>query len=209
MSQPWPLNLKLVFASWLVVLSCSLGALWAYSTRPGEAGRPPWPQDLERDETRYTLLLFCHPKCPCTRATVAELQRIALECGDRLSIRAYLVLPAGVKPGWEDGALSASLRNLRGADVRLDTSARISRRFGISTSGDVALYGPEGKLRFSGGVTTSRGHEGSSLGRTALVQLVLGRATAPAQAPVYGCPLEHQGRPQDISPATSLGACCD
>jgi len=67
----------------------------------------------------------------------------------------------------------------------------------------VLLYDAAGALRFSGGITAARGHEGDSMGAAAILSLLSAaspavtaalapeaRQTALRAAPVFGCPLE-------------------
>jgi hypothetical protein len=62
-------------------------------------------------------------------------------------------------------------------------------RFGARTSGDVALFGPDGTLRFRGGITKARGQEGDNVGRCALRTLCRGAQSPVREAPVFGCPI--------------------
>ena len=65
----------------------------------------------------------------------------------------------------------------------------IAASFGAFTSGQVLLYDARrGALRFAGGITGARGHEGANAGRDAL-QSVLDEGAAKARAPVFGCSL--------------------
>ncbi len=70
-----------------------------------------------------------------------------------------------------------------------DQNAALARRFGAETSGHVILYGPDGKLKFSGGITRSRGDIGDNTGRRALHDLLAERSSAFASNPIFGCPL--------------------
>ena len=71
-----------------------------------------------------------------------------------------------------------------------DISGDEARRFGAATSGEALLYSPSGKLLFHGGITPSRGHEGGSVGRDALVRCVLDGTPAPATTPSPAPPAE-------------------
>ena len=78
----------LLFA-WAAVVSGGFAVLMRYKSTPGEAHRPPaqWPREsrLQRASgQRATLVLFAHPECPCTRASVTELARLV----------------AGARTGW-------------------------------------------------------------------------------------------------------------
>src|SRR5882672_4378468 len=91
-SRPW-LALAGVVAAVLVI--AGFWILLRYSGAPGQSGSAlaRWPDDapvgLERD--RPTLLLFAHPQCPCTKATVGELDRIAARCRDRVHVIAFFL----------------------------------------------------------------------------------------------------------------------
>ena len=54
-----------------------------------------------------------------------------------------------------------------------------ARRFGAQTSGTTSLYSPDGRLLFSGGITSSRGHEGDNAGEDALTQAISGSPACP------------------------------
>ena len=67
---------------------------------------------------------------------------------------------------------------------------REARLFGAATSGQTMVYGRNGHLLFSGGITAARGHYGDNAGASAIGALLeqptpqSGRKTA-----VYGCAL--------------------
>src|SRR6185436_17481287 len=94
---------------------------------------------------------------PCTRATLAELARLAARVGTSADIR---VVVARV-----DGSAADVVRTpIPGAIVVADDDARERSLFGTYTSGDVLLYSSDGRLLFHGGITAARGHEGPSAG---------------------------------------------
>lgn len=51
------------------------------------------------------------------------------------------------------------------------------------------LYGADGRLLFSGGITGSRGHSGDNEGRRAIVSLLTGEGAYKSDTPVFGCSL--------------------
>jgi hypothetical protein len=65
-------------------------------------------------------------------------------------------------------------------------------RFQALTSGATALYDPQGRLLFSGGITSARGHEGDSFGIRRISSLLRTGKADRADAPVFGCSLRHQ-----------------
>jgi len=62
-------------------------------------------------------------------------------------------------------------------------------RFHATTSGYVLLYDVNGKLRFHGGITGSRGHSGDNAGRSAIEAILMGGLAETKQTFVFGCPL--------------------
>ena len=61
---------------WLTGAVGGLWVVWAYENRAGASASAPeeWPTQsgLTRASAGSTLLLLAHPRCPCTRATMAS-----------------------------------------------------------------------------------------------------------------------------------------
>jgi hypothetical protein len=81
-----------------------------------------------------------------------------------------------------------------------DPDGEEAQRFGAATSGHVLLFDPAGELRFSGGITASRGHVGDNDGCDRLIRLLtagvgaerpsgVGIPAVSRQPLVYGCPI--------------------
>jgi hypothetical protein len=81
-----------------------------------------------------------------------------------------------------------SAEAIPGVTVRADQDGNEARCFQAKTSGHVALYDVHGKLLFSGGITSSRGHSGDNAGRSAIMKL-LKHEMAVGETPVFGCSL--------------------
>src|SRR5271155_3342654 len=92
-------------AVWFAAVGSGLWAMFAYETTPGVVSslRERWPDGtaLERDPRRPTLVMFVHPHCPCSRASLHELLVLASQCGERVALRIVFVTPPGVADGWE------------------------------------------------------------------------------------------------------------
>lgn len=190
----------LLGCAWLVAAVLGLRVLWAYAGRPGEAAPPPgaWPAAtaLTSDRARPTLMMFVHPMCPCSRASVDELARVMSRTGDRVSVRVIAIRPGGAPESWEDSTLVRAVRALPGVELVFDRSGAEAERFGARTSGHVVLYDPGGTLLYSGGITAARGHAGDNDGEDAIVALVnRGPETPAGNAAVFGCPLPPKQQP--------------
>jgi len=193
---------------WVLCLLVGMTQLELYSNAPGEPAQAPprWPADtsLELHPDLPTLLLFIHPRCPCSRATLRELARLVANREGRVDAVVCFTVPAGVDEGWAATDLWSSACSIPGVEVRRDPGGAESQRFGASTSGQALLYAPGGGLLFSGGLTAARGHEGDNIGRSSVESLVQGEGAADA-SPVFGCPLSDD-EPDSRPPQRS--SCC-
>jgi hypothetical protein len=176
-------------AVWLVAVGTGMGLLAGYTNRAGEPAAPPasvsdWPAAAS---DKYRLLMFAHPHCPCTKASVAELARLMARCVGKVDATVYFYRPDEMPDEWVHGRLWNSAKAIPGVDVTIDRYAEVSTRFGTSVSGEVLLYDSSGRLCFHGGITSGRGHEGDSLGKLAVISIVMGESANVDHAPVFGC----------------------
>jgi hypothetical protein len=106
-------------------------------------------------------------------------------------VKAYVlfVKPANFSDGWEQTDLLASAAAIPGVIVVRDDEGVEASRFHAATSGQTMLYDAGGRLLFSGGITSARGHEGDNAGRTAIVSLLTTNEAEQKETPVFGCPL--------------------
>jgi len=187
-TQRWPAILVIL---WAAACSTGFGALWVYSNTRGDLGQPtaPWPADqpLTLDDDRPTLVLFAHPKCPCTDATLSQLERLQGRYPDRFGIRVVLYEPEQADLTWRSTRLWRRAQRLSEAAVLADPAGRITAAFGAATSGQTGLFAPSGELLFWGGLTSARGHEGDSLGSDAVAEAVQSGLSRSTNAPVFGC----------------------
>ncbi len=172
----------------------------AYETTPAPTLHVDirWPatSKLVRGSQRPTLLMFVHPRCPCSRASLAELAILASECPGAVSLYTIFVLPAGCQEGWEKTGLWKSAQQIPDAIVLTDCEGMEADRFHATTSGETFLYAPDGRLLFHGGITAARGHEGESSGRAALTTVIHEGIAQQNQSLVFGCPLSNRSCPQ-------------
>jgi hypothetical protein len=182
-------------AAWLVAVSSGFAVLWRYKTAPAQRlGAAParWPAGttLTLGSPRATLLVFAHPRCTCTRATLAELARIMARFHDRLEAKVVFWMPRGAPAEWNAGDLWDAAARIPGVAVVRDEEGHEAARFGAGTSGDAILYDSGGRLLFEGGITPARAHEGNSFGQERIASLLTTGAADRADAPVFGCALD-------------------
>jgi hypothetical protein len=182
-------------AAWLGAAGWGMWRLAAYSLAPGAQGVAPsaWPESaaLPRDRGTYTAVVALHPECPCSRATIEELDSILAHCGDRLEVHALFVDVPGLPEPAEKSDLWARASRIARVHARKDATGAEARRFRMQTSGETRLYAPDGQLLFQGGITAARGHVGENPGEAAIIQFVTqsSAASTPLHTPVFGCAL--------------------
>lgn len=165
-----------------------------YESTGGHTGETPseWPKEssLTHDSVRPTLVMFAHPKCPCTRASLGELNRLLAKCDQRLAAHVFFLKPEGQTDDWVKSDLWHSVANIPGLVLHEDAGGHEAEHFGAQTSGHVVLYDSHGLLLFKGGITAARGHAGDNAGESLIRSLLSGEDSSPGkQTPVFGCSL--------------------
>ncbi len=185
---------------WLLGTAGGLAGLARYKGEPGPPAGPPlrWPEGstLARDPRLPTLVLLAHPKCPCTRASLEELRGLLGTLRGRVAAHALFLCPPGLPESWSHTPSWEEAASISGLDVALDRDGAEASRFGARTSGQVLIYGPEGALRFAGGITGARGHLGPNRGLGEVASILRTGSCEGASSPVYGCPLEDPREPR-------------
>ncbi|MDX2166283.1 MAG: RedB protein [Deltaproteobacteria bacterium] len=176
---------------WTAAIAAGLVGLWRYDFKRGAAAAVPdyaaFADEAGRAGDQAHLVMLAHPRCPCTRASIAELARLMAQAPGRLVADVYFVQPPGTADDFVETDLWQSAAAIPGVRVWRDRDGRAAARFGAETSGQVVLFDAAGRRRFQGGITAARGHEGDNAGRAAVLAALDG--DAPADTPVFGCGL--------------------
>jgi hypothetical protein len=193
----------LLLAVWTAGAGAVLLAIDEYKARPGAAGATPRHADAPpAAANRPWLRMFVHPRCPCTRASINELRDLLAAAPADVYAEVVLVLPSGAPDDWRQAPIAVAAARLPHVVVRCDEGGAEADRFGVQTSGHVLLYGADGNLQFTGGITRSRGHQGHSTGSRAVAALLRREPAADAEHPVFGCPLVADRTACCTNPAT-------
>lgn len=188
-----PAAVAALCAFWLLLVLAGLRQVWRYGGTPGEAAVAPgrWPDmaSLPDAQGGATLLMVIHPHCPCSRASLAELAHLMARSQSRVRATVAFVRYPGVSEQWVQSDTWRQAAAIPGVHVVSDQGGALARRFGARTSGQTYLYDRDGRLLFSGGLTSARGHEGDNVGLSAALTLVRGQAPAQTRTPVFGCSL--------------------
>ena len=194
---------------WTIVVAGGLYAQAAYVQRPGAIADPPTavPELPPSQSGRYTLVMAVHPECPCTRASLGELQRLTAKLRDSLDLAFVVYTPDLPGADWLSDFRDRMRRLGFEGEVIVDPTGEKAAAMGALTSGSVVLLDPAGAPRFWGGITSGRGHQGDNLGSDAVLAIVRDGSTETRTTPVYGCPITtplSPARPTDATPA-----CCE
>ncbi|MBS0205697.1 MAG: RedB protein [Planctomycetes bacterium] len=186
----WPL----VTALWVCGVVLGTAQLIDFSSAPGRKQSTPqsWPvtTEITRSTSRATLVMFVHPRCACSLASLHELARLAAVSHDRIDFKVLFVEPPGAGPDWHRSALWDQAQTIPRLSVGTDRGGVLATRFGVTTSGHCFVYDVAGDLVFSGGITAGRGHEGDSPGQSMIRSLTGQPATDRLnECATFGCPL--------------------
>ena len=190
----------IALAVWVPSVAYGFSVLWRYSMTPGHPASPPskWPSQvpITRNPAQATLLMFAHPECGCSKASLGELEIIMARAPEKLRVNVMFYVPQGEAASWAKSDLWETAEKIPGVTVIQDTGNNIARSFGVFTSGQTLVYEANGHLIFNGGITESRGHSGDNFGRDAIIALLNDHPapalTLPVTSPVFGCSLRSE-----------------
>ena len=193
---PW---LAVLFTGlWLIAAALGQRVLLNYDYAAAIPGTPPekWPVSttVPRTPGLPTIIVVAHPLCPCTRATVEELARLMAVLHDKATATVVFVRPSGLSEEWDETDLWRAAARIPGVTVLSDVRGTETSLFAAQASGQTMLYDASGNLRFSGGITASRGHAGDSPGRSAILSIINTGSSGKTQTSVYGCSLHNPER---------------
>ncbi len=188
----------LVVTGWTLAIGALHYKMNAYSYTQGVPAQSDqqWPDRtaIPLNPKQDTLLVFIHPKCACSRATLGELNRLLPEIKSSMATTILFHLPKGQSKDWHRGKNWEIANELPGVSIVIDAGGDEMRRFRVHASGQALLYSSSGRLLFSGGLTPARGHSGDSVGRQALLSRAQTGRIPTTDTPVYGCALESKHR---------------
>jgi hypothetical protein len=187
---------------WLCLTAGGMHLLFRYMNQPGSDRPAPaiWPSEsrIPHSGAKPTLIMFVHPHCSCSDASLTQLEAVLERNPGRLDAVLAFIRPPGVTKEWSKTSLWHKAVANPAFHAVVDRDGAEALRFGASTSGRALLYSSEGKLLFDGGLTAARGETGDSPGCLALNAILAGAPAPVASTPVFGCPLLKCNRPVQL-----------
>ena len=207
---------------WLAII-CSAWVFAAdFEKRPValEPTLTSWPPESlickktgqDSKQTGPKLLMFVHPNCPCSQASIAELAKF-LSRNKFLDSYAVFIVPDNVDGSWLESKNWSEAQKIPGLQCFADYRATESRLFHARGSGETFLFAGDGRLLFHGGITAARGHQGANTGLDKLQlaaiksripqfesnpEAVAASAVKSTVYPVYGCSLQNCSRANSV-----------
>src|SRR5437899_11957912 len=93
-----------MFAVWGPAVGFGIRTLLQDANTPGRLavppGRRPVAASIQHLPGSATLLIFAHPRCPCSRSTIGELSLIMTGARAKPDAMVFFYLPAEEKESW-------------------------------------------------------------------------------------------------------------
>lgn len=197
-------------ATWsLLTFACFFVLLPGAQRAPAfsAAAESKWPARTKifQEQSQGHLLVFVHPYCPCTLATLKNLQDLSIP--ETVTVSVVQLRNRKLESIHTPFSGISRILEKKGWNLVLDDDGVEAKTFGATTSGECMLFGPTGRLLFAGGITASRGHLGDNPGLELLsgtIQQIgkepplasqlptmpqLAKKLTRSEFPTFGCPL--------------------
>src|SRR5450756_1522662 len=97
--RPGAVTIQMGFSLlWLLAAGTGFALILNYQSASGRTGTAPehWPAaaQITHDSQRDTLIMFAHPQCSCTRASMEELNRLLARHHGQVTVHVMFIQPA-------------------------------------------------------------------------------------------------------------------
>ncbi len=189
-------SISLLISFWAVIIALGMLQFYRYETREGakEVSNKSWPEgtSLSYSKSKFSWVMGIHPKCPCSLATVGNLERLFRYIEEPFHITALVR-----QDPLSDESKSKVVRRLSKlpqVSIFFDERGETAAKFGMLTSGDSRIYNRSGELIFAGGITINRSHEGWSPGASLILEQMSKGSKKSVELPVFGCNIQDRIR---------------
>jgi hypothetical protein len=162
--------------------------LMLYSGSPGKSSTilGAWPSSSKLSRPKHDhIVMFIHPGCSCSKASVSELSRLMSKASD-LTVQVVVMKSAKLEKLFDKNPLIEAVKKIPRTKIIYDQDGIEANLFHAETSGLTNLYNKKAELVFTGGLTMARGHEGGSEGKDAILSYLQGQQ-AKKSSLVFGC----------------------
>jgi hypothetical protein len=179
--------IPLILLGWGGLLAAGFGLLMLYEATAAIGGKLPAVVDSQfANWDHASLVLALHPHCPCSRATVQQLEKILSRAPVSAELTVLVFKPKDEPDSWIESSTVSSLKKFQ-TKLIVDGDGMKAQRLGLNASGQVQVYSASGALLYNGGITAGRGHGGDNIGAQTVLELLRGERVDAQSAPVFGC----------------------
>ncbi|HLM60524.1 MAG TPA: hypothetical protein VK308_06965, partial [Pyrinomonadaceae bacterium] len=126
-----------------------------------------------------------------------ELSRLMTDVNGQLKAYVVFIKPKDQTEDWTETDLRTNAEAIPNVQVLIDEESE-TNIFNAHTSGLTLFYDRNGNLRFAGGITASRGHEGDNAGKSAIFEIITKDTDKNTETSVFGCPLRKKDCQEEI-----------
>ena len=174
---------------WLTLFATAYYVLLQYDFKSSDSklSKIPRATQLPISKQGPTLIAFLHAKCPCSRASINEIDRLLTSHGKDLKTIFVFSKEKDLELAWIQESELYKKAQKMSVEIIIDPNNSEAKVFKAQTSGKVFLVSPKQEILFQGGVTASRGHEGNNSGITAIQKILAGKNSQIDFQPSFGC----------------------
>jgi hypothetical protein len=178
---------------WIILVALGWTWLSRYENAPGHASATltEWPNNTRLNPVfgLPTLVMFVHPQCPCSKASMEQLALIMARAQNKVKTYVVFIRPKEFSEAWVKSDLWKKAIRIPGVTAVVDKYGEEAKKFKAEVSGQTMLYNHQGHLIFSGGITSARGHQGDNDGQSSIISYLTKGIATHNKTPFFGCRL--------------------
>ena len=124
---------RLLIANWAIGLVSGFSLIVSHNFATGNVSSAPieWPDgiNLESDANHPTLLVFIHPQCPCSSATIGELERLLADVNQQVKCTILMVCPSDHVDQWMKSKNTERSKSIEGVQIVVDVDGTTAAKF--------------------------------------------------------------------------------
>ncbi len=124
-------KIRLSVMLWCMVIVVGVALAARFDGTAGTGSQPPitWPENklISLDSHRDTLLMFLHPHCPCSAASLTDLSKLMTSFKSPPAAYLVNVVPPGASVDWAQSELIESAKTIAHVIVLDDVDGKTGR----------------------------------------------------------------------------------
>lgn len=183
----------LVLLAFCALLVKAFSAMQNIDSLPHIAPARPSETPVFVDRKHLSLVMAIHPNCVYAASSLGELRKIYARLPEEIAVTLLEFAPEGEAESWTTASATelAALSKLQ-ARILMDRNGDIARGLGITKSGQLKIFSPNGKLLYDGGIAPEIRASGVGGSEELIVDIINGSTFNPVATSSFGCNLFDQ-----------------